>query len=214
MTAQQHRRVTRGRRILRWSMNLAILAVTLLCLAWLAPSALGYSRYVITGGSMSGTFEKGSVVFEKPVAVEDLEVGDVITYQPPTEAGTQALVTHRIVKIEPAEGGGLLFTTQGDANPDPDPWQFQLTDPAQPVVQHSVPYVGWVFIALADRTTRMLVIGGPAGLIALSALLQVIRGLRSDSGEDDAGNQDEAGTEVGSEVGTGGSPAAPVLELV
>ncbi len=184
MAAQKHRRTPRGRRLLRWTVNLGILTITLLCLAWLAPSAFGYDRYVITGGSMSGTFEKGSVVFEKPVPVEDLEVGDIITYQPPPEAGTQALVTHRIIKIEPAEGGGFLFTTQGDANADPDPWHFKLADAEQPVVEHTVPYAGWVFIALADKTTRILLIGGPATLIALSALLQVLRALRSGVADD------------------------------
>ena len=36
-------------------------------------ACFGYERYVITGGSMSGTFEKGSVAFEKQVPVADLE---------------------------------------------------------------------------------------------------------------------------------------------
>ena len=99
MNAPEHRRSFVAR-ALDWSLNIAILAVTLLCLAWLAPSAFGYSRYVITGGSMAGTYDKGSVVFEEPVPVEDLEVGDVITYQPPADAGTQSLVTHRIIAIE------------------------------------------------------------------------------------------------------------------
>ncbi len=178
MTTEQHRRTTVIGRVLGWALNLAILAVVLLCVAWLAPSAMGYSRYVITGASMTGSIDKGSVVFEKPVAVEDLEVGDVITYQPPADAGTSDLVTHRIIAMEPAEGGGVLFTTQGDANADPDPWHFKLVDADQPVVQFSVPHAGWVFIALADRTVRILVIGFPAGLIALVALGQLISAVR------------------------------------
>ena len=119
MSTQKHRRPPLVRRLLGWTVNLAILAVVVLCLAWIAPSAFGYSRYVITGGSMTGTIDKGSVVFEKPVDIDDLEVGDVITYQPPADAGTTSLVTHRIIAMEPAEGGGVLFTTQGDNNPDP-----------------------------------------------------------------------------------------------
>lgn len=175
-----HRRRTRlGRRVVDSAINLGILAVLMVCLTWLAPSALGYSRYVITGGSMTPTIAKGAVAFEKPVAVSDLEVGDIITYQPPPDSGTDALVTHRIVTMEPARGGGTLITTQGDANPKPDPWRFQLLDEEQTVVEFSVPHVGWVFIALADRTTRMLLIGGPAALIALRALGQLVRGLRS-----------------------------------
>lgn len=178
MTGRRAERRSLGRRVLDLTFNLVVAVVVLGCLAWIAPSAFGYSRYVITGGSMEPTIHRGSVVFEKPTPVADLEVGDVITYLPPAGSGTTSLVTHRIIAMEPAEGGGVLFTTQGDANPDPDPWHFQLVDEQQPVVEQSVPYVGWAFVALADRTTRMLLIGGPAVLIALYALGQVLAALR------------------------------------
>ena len=76
---------------------------------------------------------------------------------PPAGSGVNHLVTHRVTKMEPAEGGGVLFTTKGDANAAADPWHFKLLDDQQPVVQFSVPKAGYVFIALADRNTRMLV---------------------------------------------------------
>ena len=101
-------------------------------MAYVVPGLLGYERYVITGGSMSGTFESGSVVFEKPVPVKDLVVGDVITYLPPPDSGVSTLVTHRIIEIAPGKDAATVFQTQGDANPDPDPWTLQpdLRDPA------------------------------------------------------------------------------------
>ena len=169
---------SRARRVTRLVLNGTIIVVILLCLAWIVPALFGFSRYVITGGSMTGTYDKGSVVFEKPVAVDALKVGDVITYLPPADSGVDHLVTHRVTKLEPAAGGGTLFTTKGDANPQQDPWHFRLVDTKQPVVQFSVPRVGWVFIALADRTVRMLVIGLPATLIALGALGQLVAALR------------------------------------
>ena len=46
------------------------------------------------------------------------------------------------------------------------------------MVEHTVPLVGYAFIALADRDTRMLLVGGPAGLIALLALVEVGKALR------------------------------------
>ncbi len=166
------------RRTGRFLANVGVVVSILVCAAFLAPSALGYERYVITGGSMSGTFEKGSMALEKPVAVEDLRRGDVITYMPPPASGVETLVTHRIVDIEPAEGGGTLYRTKGDANADADPWRFELTAPTQPVVEHTVPLVGHAFIALADRDTRMLLVGVPAGLIALLALVELAKALR------------------------------------
>lgn len=152
--------------------------LTLAGVAYLAPALFGYERYVITGGSMSGSFEKYSLAFEKQVPVEDLAVGDVITYLPPADSGVSTLVTHRIVDIDTAESGAPLFTTQGDANPDPDPWTFSLVEETQPVVQFTVPHLGHVFVALADRETRMAVIGVPAGLIALGALVDLAKALR------------------------------------
>jgi signal peptidase len=159
--------------------NVSLLMTTLAGVAYLAPSLLGLERYVITGGSMSGTFEKGSVAFEKPVPVQDLAVGDVITYQPPADSGVPTLVTHRIITIKDTPGAGRQFQTKGDANPDPDPWKFQLVRGEQPVVQHTVPYAGWLFIGLADRTIRMLVIGIPAALVALFSLVELASGIRT-----------------------------------
>lgn len=189
MTAQ-HLRIRPARRAGRWTINVAILLVLLFALAWLAPSLFGFSRYVITGGSMTGTINKGSVVFEKPTEVKDLKVGDVITYLPPPSSGVPTLVTHRIVKMEPAEGGGTLFTTKGDANQGVDPWRFKLVDEKQPVVQFHVPHAGWVFIALADRNIRMLVIGAPAALIALGALGQLLTALRGSRIREESGTEE------------------------
>lgn len=168
---------TRTRRLAGHLGNLTMVAVILACAAYLLPSLLGYERYVITGGSMSGAIERGSVVFSEPRPVQDLEVGDVITYLPPADSGVTTLVTHRIVEIEPGEQGGSVMRTKGDANADVDPWTFSLLAQDQPVVTHTVPGVGYLLIALADREVRMLVIGVPAGVIALLALLELTRNL-------------------------------------
>ena len=113
----------------------------------------------------------------EPRPVQDLEVGDVVTYLPPADSGVTTLVTHRIVEIEPGEQGGSVMRTKGDANADVDPWTFSLLAQDQPVVEHTVPGVGYLLIALADREVRMLVIGVPAGVIALLALLELTRNL-------------------------------------
>lgn len=168
--------------------NVLLVVVTVVAAIYLLPGLLGYQRYVITGGSMSGTFEKGSIAFERTVPVAALQVGDVITYMPPADAGVDNLVTHRISEITTGENGTPLLRTKGDANVDVDPWTFQLVDDLQPVVSFTVPYLGYVFMALADPAVRILVIGVPAGLVALRSLVDVVRALR--------GGHGPAGTEV------------------
>lgn len=157
--------------------TLAALAV-LAAVAFVVPGFLGFERYVITGGSMSGTFEVGSVVFEKTVPVDELAVGDVITYLPPADSGADELVTHRIVSVRATEGGDPVFRTKGDANAAADPWKFHLGT-TQPRVEFDVPLVGYAFMALADRQNRMLFIGVPAALVGVWSLLELLKALRT-----------------------------------
>ncbi len=168
--ATTHRRPHRSGRFL---VNLLCALVMLLAVAFIVPAALGFQRYVITGSSMGGSLGVGSVAFEDVVPVNDLRVGDVITYQPPADSGIDHLVTHRIVSIQ-----GDVYRTQGDANADADPWTFQLTSTSQSRVSFAVPYLGYVFIALQDRLLRMLLIGLPASVIALISLVQLIGAVR------------------------------------
>jgi signal peptidase len=139
----------------------------ILALAVLVPALLGFQRYVITSGSMTGTYDRGSVVFDRVVATSSLRRGDVITFRPPGHAG---LVTHRITSAR-AVRGQRVFTTKGDANRTTDVWgAIALHDPHQARVVAHVPYVGYALAALGDRRVRILVIGLPALLIALSTL--------------------------------------------
>jgi signal peptidase len=168
--ATKHRRQHRGVELL---VNAVCTLVVLMAVAFIVPAAFGVQRYVITGSSMGESLPLGSVAFEEVVPVNDLRVGDVITYRPPADSGVDHMVTHRIVSIQ-----GDVFRTQGDANADADPWTFQLASTSQARVSWSVPYVGYVFIALQDRATRMVLIGLPAGVIAMISLVQLSRALR------------------------------------
>lgn len=170
------RRSSVPRRVVALVGWLVVIAVALLLLL---PALLGYDRYAIVGGSMSGTFERGSLALTHEVPVEDLRVGDVITYRPPPETGIEQLVTHRIIDIHD-DAGTRTFRTRGDANPAPDPWTFHLADRRQAVVATTMPLVGWALIALGNPTLRILAIGLPAALVAAVALRDLVRALRSE----------------------------------
>lgn len=197
-TAPSHRERSRGARARGLLVNIAVGLTMLAALGFLLPSLMGLQRYVIMGGSMEGTYDLGSVVFSEVVPVEELQVGDTITYVPPAESGISTLVTHRIVEID-----GDEFLTQGDANADVDPWTFQLTAATQPRVVAHVPYVGYAFMALADRGTRMALIGLPAALIALWSLVELVKALRPQRDRRD----DEPGIQPAVEQTSGAVPA-------
>lgn len=134
----------------------------------LLPIGLGLERYVMTGDSMAGdrpdSISRGSIVFERLVPVDELQVGDVITYQPPESAHVDGMVTHRVVAIGP-EG----ITTQGDAEPDPDPWRLDDGSSTVPRVTFTLPWVGYVYLALADPFLWLPVALGVGALALLVA---------------------------------------------
>jgi signal peptidase len=168
-----------ARRVIRVGTTLLLAAGLLLGALMVVPALFGIQRYVIVSGSMTGTYDRGSVVFDQVVPVASLKVGDVITYKPPGDSGVDHLVTHRIAAITTDKSGARTFRTKGDANQVADPWTFTLPGPRQARVRAGVPYAGFAVAALSDRRARMLVVGLPALLIALSSLA----GLWRDSSE-------------------------------
>jgi signal peptidase len=153
-------------------------AALVLALVVLVPALLGFQRYVITSGSMTGTYDRGSLVFDRVVPTASLRAGDVVTFRPPGHAG---LVTHRIASMRTLRGQ-RVFTTKGDANRVADAWgPIQLASAKQARVAFHVPYLGYGIAALSERGVRMLVIGLPAMLIALSTLAGLWRDTSPDA---------------------------------
>ena len=136
------------------------------------PGLFGYQRYVLVGHSMEPTIHRGSLVFDEIVKVSDLRKGDVITYVPP---GNTEPVTHRLISRKEGKKGGPVFRTKGDNNDVADPRKFQLDTPKQARFAFSVPYVGWLFIGLANPKSRFILLVIPALLIALSILAKLWR---------------------------------------
>ena len=166
-----------ARRIARVVSTLVVAAGLLFGALLVVPAALGWQRYVIVSGSMTGTYDRGSLVYDRVVPTASLKVGDVITYDPPA-GGPVGLVTHRIHAIT-TKNGQRVYRTKGDFNAAVDPWTFTLPQPTQARVAFHLPYVGFLLAALADRSIRMIIIGIPALLVALS----VLAGLWREAGE-------------------------------
>lgn len=152
----------RGRRTRRLT-SAAIGALIVLTLVLLAPVALGLQRHTITDSAMGGSYDRGTLVFGDAVPVNDLRVGDVITYTPPANSGVTEPVTRRITAIH----NGTL-RTRADGLALDDPWNVPLDEVVQSRVMVAVPYAGYVFIGLANSRIRLAL-----ALIPLTALLLV-----------------------------------------
>jgi signal peptidase len=165
------------RRTGRWVCGATLLAGVVVAMLVLLPSLFGWQRYAIVSGSMTGTYDRGSLVLDEVVPVSDLRVGDAITYLPPRGSGPDHLITHRIAWIGRDTTGARVYRTKGDANPVADPWTFTLGQATQARVRAGVPYAGFVLMGLTRRDVRMWIIVLPALLIAGFTLLSLWRTL-------------------------------------
>ena len=130
-------------RMLLAGLSWALLALVslLAVVVVIVPLVTGAKPYTILTGSMAPQYAPGTLVVTHPVPVEQINLGDVITYQ--LESGKPEVVTHRVVAVGAAADGSPLFITRGDANGADDP------EPVLPVqivgkLSYAVPYIGWV----------------------------------------------------------------------
>lgn len=131
------------------------------------PSIFGVSPVITLSGSMSPTFNTGSLIFIKKVDPETLEKGDIICF---LENGKTA-VTHRIEEVQ-MEDGEKRFVTKGDANNSND---VGTVAPSQVQGQYFAhwEHVGDVVIFMQSPTGMILFIALPIALyLVLDFLLR------------------------------------------
>lgn len=133
------------------------------------PSIGNFQIYSVVGGSMEPNIHKGSVVITRRPKVEDLKVGDVITFISPGDKKT--VVTHRIAKISNT-GGEITFTTRGDANDrediEPLPANYILGQ-----VRLTIPLVGNLMNFSRSKAGLIVLIIIPGVLIILIEALSL-----------------------------------------
>jgi signal peptidase len=189
-----------GARALGVLTNLLLLVAFAFGAMLLIPTALGMHHYVILTGSMTGTYDRGSIIFDRPVPTDELSVGDAITYSPPPGQTAHSQVTHRIYRLTRGRDGNRVYQTKGDANIIPDPWKFRLPQPTQDKVIFHVPYAGFGLGVLSDPHYRRLLLGIPALLV----IFGVLRGLWRDAGEEE--RRTPGWGDIGEVVHAGGAP--------
>ncbi|WP_284983420.1 signal peptidase I [Arthrobacter sp. efr-133-TYG-118] len=149
------------------------------------PRVLGYQTSTMLTGSMSPLINPGDVVVTVPVAVQNLKVGDIITYHIPVE--DQRVETHRIIDLAVNSQGTATVRTKGDANNGADPWTAALTGGQVDRQVFTVPYLGNAIRALRDPVVlKVLMYGAPAALVVM-LLVSIWRKKPEDNAAVDAG---------------------------
>jgi signal peptidase I len=157
--AGARRVVALGARIVGWLLLLVVAAGAGLLVV--VPRITGGHALTVLTSSMTPTIPAGSVVLIRPLDYDDVEVGDVITYQ--REPTKPALVTHRVVDIDATTDPRTLIF-RGDANNiDDDP---VAEGAIRGRVWMHVPYLGYVRQWIASPRGLLILVA-----VAMSALL-------------------------------------------
>ena len=169
----------------------ALVAVLVIALPMVTKS----TPYTVLTSSMTPSYPAGTLVIVKPIDVQQIHIGDVVTYQ--IASNQPAVITHRVIQIvAPTTADGTVsFITKGDSNSLPD------AKPVQPVqvrgvVWYAVPLIGWVNNVINGdaRNAIVPVIAGGlflyAGYMGAAAVVERRRKARADAVVAEAENQD------------------------
>lgn len=145
-----------------------VILVVVLALLLVGVRLVGLRPMCVLSGSMEPTYHVGSLIYVKPCAPEDVQVGDPITFVVNEDLD---VVTHRVVSID-AEN--QHFYTKGDANDAPDgaPVYFKNLI-GRPVF--TIPYLGYVSHWVSNPPGMYLAIALALVLIILTFLPDVLR---------------------------------------
>ena len=142
------------------------LVALIAALVFVVPMVIGAQRYTIVSGSMEPGIPVGSLVVVQPRQIDDVGMGDVITFQ--LESGESAVATHRVVGEGRTRDGERLLVTQGDANSTADSAPVQAAQ-LRGVLIYTVPLLGWMNFLISGelRTWVLAVVSGSLVIYAV-----------------------------------------------
>lgn len=156
----------------------------------------GYRYYTVLTGSMSPTYKVGDMIFVKLSDASELNVGDVITFNP--SQGSDAYLTHRITeKLENYEGTGVTcFRTKGDANDVGDSF---LIDASRVIgkVTFGIPGLGYVVRFVQLRWYLIVPVVIMIGAFFLLLKRYFLMGKEKDEDEDDKSDKSKTEPDAG-----------------
>jgi signal peptidase len=149
----------------------AVLCIGLFVVIAVGPRTGRFQVMTVLTGSMAPDAPRGSLAIVEPKPLDDLRVGDVLTYAIPVE--DHHVVTHRVIELR-RTADATVVRTKGDANDAPDPWVAELHDETVWTERFAVPHAGRAIVALRDPLVRRVGQLAPL-LLAVGFLRQVWR---------------------------------------
>ncbi len=149
---------------------LLLVSVVLFCV-FMVPQLFGIKPYAVLSGSMEPEYPVGSLVFVQDANADQLDVGDVITFDQTIVGQGSTVVTHRIAQKDTAN---RQFVTKGDANETNDPERVPYASVIGKVV-FSIPVVGYMALTMDSFNGKVAMIAVIVGAMILCLVGDQIR---------------------------------------
>ena len=142
-----------------------------------------FSAYTIVSPSMVPAINVLDVVVTMRVNnPEDLEKGDIVTFNSTDYRYSGVLVTHRIVDIEKTTSGEYLYTTKGDNNNTQDSSRISF-DEIYGRVLFRIPKIGYIQYYLSSILGWVAIIIVPAVMIIGYDIYKLIKTLKANKSD-------------------------------
>lgn len=155
-------------------------------------SIAGYQVLRVLTSSMEPAIVANTCIITKEVPVEELKVGDIITFisEDPQIYGYHN--THRIHEIV-EEDGKTYFVTKGDNSPEVDPYRVSMEN-VKGIYVRELPggrLIGKMFVALSDNKVYFIFIMLPLMACLISYFWQIVGMITGRYDEDEEADEDE-----------------------
>lgn len=142
--------------------------IVILLFVFFIPQCLGYQPYNIQTGSMEPKFPVGSMIYVKSTPLEDLKVGDIVTFRTSPEGGW--IVTHRISQIDKETA---VIVTKGDANNTED-GSILYSSIIGRAANFAIPFLGGMVTQYQSGNGKMFTVIGIMVLLGISFVLDFV----------------------------------------
>lgn len=129
----------------------------------------------VTSNSMEPYIEAGDILLTRQVATESLRLRDVVVL--PIPESRELRYTHRVIELA-KKAGNIVIKTKGDANPNPDEWELEITSEQIPKVIAVIPTSPILDSSLGRRALFFSLLGGGV-LLLLLGFWRLVKGSTS-----------------------------------
>ncbi|MCS5513053.1 signal peptidase I [Curtobacterium flaccumfaciens pv. betae] len=182
--------------VLGLSTGLLLLVAALAVVLIVVPKATGSMPLTVLTQSMEPTLPPGTLLVVRPTPIDDIRVGDVVTYQ--IVSGQPAVVSHRVVSVSSSSDGERTFVLKGDNNAEADPAPVTAVQ-IRGVVWYSVPEIG--IVNQVVNGSRSWLIPAVAGVLLTYGAVMMAAGFVSAARRRRAGTSRARTSRVGTSHG-------------